>query len=136
MRVTKIVKEYITEEVKKRIPCEDLPEYAELNKRMQLAKETFIEVLDRSINDFIREINETYELPEGWQLKRVSRFNGTYGILQNYPDDEELYDLNRKHIEEMHKKREAAIKNILVTLELGGDKAELEKMLSEVGKDE
>jgi hypothetical protein len=51
-------------------------------------------------------------------------FNGTptYTIMENH----------RKQCQEKAKERAEAVKNILITLELGGTKAELEEMISKL----
>ena len=141
MRVTKLIREYVEKSV-----CEKMPMPSEPENIAKLSKEW--EDLKTCVREMaLKEITAFFELHKG-------------ECIPYYCDDEGLVDfdvvakyLNKKvdigcgsntltHIErknwekacrEMREKRRNTINDILVSLELGANRAELEEMLSKIG---
>ena len=97
------------------------------------------EAANKRLNDLGTEINEKVEayaaqliaeaqpsLPEGFKLK-LSNFNTVNWTSYGSP----MYDKSQAHIDEVKKKRAAAIESILVELELGATKADLERLIEQ-----
>lgn len=132
MKVTKIVREFVEEEINKKYPMPepDKVGMAQLDNDINNVKERIrkeagefvfnkmkeagIVIDERMVN--IRVIDWRYLDKNG-----VSYYNGTVNALR--AAYEEVSD-------EVKAKRETALKNILVNLELGGTKKELMEMLA------
>lgn len=132
MRVTKKVQEYIERQVREKI-------YAKYeDERLEAERQSKI------LTDFWDEMTETVERQAE---AMISDFLEKYGDIVEKTSDREIvsycsYVLQLKdkcYINSVHKWRERANKevreivdDIIVTLELGGTKADLDKMLSEI----
>jgi hypothetical protein len=132
MRVTKLVKEYVEEEVALAIPNPEKPENP--------LEEEFENLCDNIRKESIEKMCEFFEANAGkiklsfcddditTIKKRIGErsffFNGSvsYKVIEDY----------HKLCKEKAKERAEAVKNILITLELGGTKAELEEMISKL----
>ena len=129
MRVTKIVREYIEESVSKA-----------LTEKSTAEKE--YEAFYNDLHQFINQIDDEVE-------HMVAEAIENYRMTHNIPDDVKIrksdytlirYDdwgsAIRNEAEAMKKKRNEAkaraVKDIILTLELGGTKADLDAMLSKV----
>lgn len=134
MKVTKLIKEYVAEQV--------AAKYPETEAEKQYTKEI------EAIEDKVQEINskiKDYALSlceqankdlgiEDWD-KNDCISSARYGYSANYGYNNP-YDKNRRSLrEERTKKINNAIKDILVNLELGATKAELDMMLRNLGED-
>lgn len=129
MRVTKIVREYIEESVSKA-----------LSEKSTAEKE--YDAFHNDIRQFIEKLEADVE-----QMATEAIEN--YCITHNIPDDVKIKQTNytlvkcedwnsaiRNEASAMKKKREEAkeraVKDIVITLELGGTKADLDAMLNKV----
>lgn len=129
MRVTKIVREYIEESVSKA-----------LTEKSTAEKE--YEAFSNDLHQFIEQVEDEVE-------HMVAEAIENYRMVHNIPDDVKIkksdytlirYDdwgsVIRNEANAMKKKRDAAkeraVKDIILTLELGGTKADLDAMLSKV----
>lgn len=129
MRVTKIVREYIEESVSKA-----------LTEKSAAEKE--YEAFCNDLQQFINQINDEVE-------HMITEAIENYRMTHNIPDDVKIkqsdyalirYDdwcsAIRSEAVAMKRKRDAekerAVKDIILTLELGGTKADLDAMLSKV----
>ena len=125
MRVTKLIREYVEKTITAKMPY-------------GAPKEEY-EAASKKLNDLGTEINEKVEayaaqliaeaqpsLPEGFKLK-LSNFNTVNWTSYGSP----MYDKSQAHIDEVKKKRAAAIESILVELELGATKADLERLIEQ-----
>lgn len=129
MRVTKLIKEYVEKQVS------TLPQFAEESPEEKLYKEMChkVEEFGESLENEIKNLME----------KKIQQFK----TEQNIPDDMKItvYDYNiyrtcfyrsqlcknaEKAKEARFKARREAIENILLNLELGADRKELENMLT------
>ena len=129
MRVTKIVTEYIEESVSKA-----------LTEKSTAEKE--YEAFNNDIRQFIEQVEDEVK-------HMVAEAIENYRMTHNVPDDIAITQTNytlihcsdwcsaiRNEAEAMKKKRDEAkaraVKDIILTLELGGTKADLDAMLSKV----
>ena len=125
MRVTKIIREYVEKTIN--------------TKLTYGAPKAEYEAASKRLNDLGTEINEKVEayaaqliaeyqpsLPEGFKLK-LSDYNTVNWTSYGSP----MYDKSQAHINEVKKKRAAAIESILVELELGATKADLERLIEQ-----
>ena len=132
MRVTKKVQEYIERQVREKI-------YAKYEgERLEAERE------DKILSDFWEKMTETVERQAETM---VNDFLEEYGDIVEKTSNREIVNYcsyvlqlkNKCYINSVHKWRERANKevreivdDIIVTLELGGTKADLDKMLSEI----
>ena len=125
MRVTKIIREYVEKTIN--------------TKLVYGAPKEEYEAASKKLNDLGTEINEKVEayaaqliaeaqpsLPEGFKLK-LSNYNAVNWTSYDSP----MYNKSQAHISEVKKKRAAAIESILVELELGATKADLERLIEQ-----
>lgn len=125
MRVTKIIREYVEKTIN--------------SKLVYGAPKEEYEAANKKLNDLGTEINEKVEdyaaqliaeaqplLPEGFKLK-LSNYCAVNWTSYGSP----MYDKSQAHIDEVKKKRAAAIESILVELELGATKADLERLIEQ-----
>lgn len=132
MRVTKKVQEYIERQVREKI-------YAKYeDERLEAERE------DKILSEFWEKMTETVERQAE---AMVNEFLEEYGDIVEKTSDREIVSYypsvlrlkNKCYINSVHKWRERANKevreivdDIIVTLELGGTKADLDRMLSEI----
>lgn len=123
MRVTKIVREFVEEEVNKKYPMPELDKVAvaQLDKYISIVKERISKEAGEFIFNKMKEAGLQFE--EG--VTSVDNVNWRYLKTVNA--------VRAAHEEASNKvktKRERAIKDILISLELGGTKQELMEMLA------
>lgn len=129
MRVTKIVREYIEESVSKALTEKSTAEkeYEAFYKDIR----QFIEQLDDEVEHMVAEAIENYRMthniPDDVKIKKSD-----YTLIRY----EDWNSTLRTEAETMKRKRNEAkaraVKDIIITLELGGTKADLDAMLSKV----
>ena len=125
MRVSKIIREYGEKTVKERMPY---------GKPTETTNEACakMEVLRKRVNDQVVEYatklceEATKELPEGFVISLYSQNPIT---KSNYRSP--LQEAAIAHEKEIRDCRAEAIENILLELELGATKADLERLISE-----
>lgn len=132
MRVTKLIKEYVEKRVK-----ESYPKTAEefiweehtnnINKAITEANEKVFEYAKK----LAEELNAKYGFPTDSKLTPCNHYNS---VSSRYNGDSKVYQAYRKAKDERQKKIEEKIEEILLTLELGGSKADLDEMLANIGK--
>lgn len=128
MRVSKIVREYIEDQVAKKFPSGNTPEYdaarALLNDFENSLKEKVRAIIEEEVTAF-RAIHPIAE--EAKLCVRTGYRYVDWSLYHTALDTE-----NNKHKQAMRERREKALTNILVTLELGGTRADLERMIAEL----
>ena len=131
MRVTGIMKEYITEEVKKKIEPK-YEEKAKIKKTRDNIKDEFITKLNEELNnqmnkaiDNFLSTHEVYEDNRSYTWGSVIALN--YSLISNKKDDD--IENWRK---DMEKEITEKVKEIIVTLELGGTKKDLDELLNNI----
>lgn len=124
MRVTKIIREYVEKTIKAKIP------YGEPTATYNQHK--------TCLNDLTKQLNEKMEtyaqemlagvgnLPEGFHINRTSCTMFSYSAYGS-----PMQRAAEQHEIEIRKKRNEAIETILLELELGATKADLERLIAE-----
>lgn len=130
MRVTRIVREYIEEQVRLKVK----PKYEEELEReryhkqvldeacqncFEAAKKAFGEAIDKAVKeyDFLADERDGDEVRLSWYVQR--------GLALKCPNSESAYFRMEREIKEK-------VYNIIINLELGGTKADLDRMLAEL----
>lgn len=132
MKVSKIVREFVEEEVNKKYPMPEL----DVDAAKQLDKD--IEDIKEHIRKEAGELIFKKLKEAGLQIDdeivgiRVCdwRYFDSTGVSYYNCIINNLRETNREICDEVKAKRETAMKNILVNLELGGTKKELMEMLA------
>lgn len=126
MRVTKIIREYVEKRVK-----EVYGEETQEEKKYNQAKKDFDEALNKA-NEEIRKIIEekAKAIPNPYGFNIDITTSTTYSSWRWGGEQPQIYKDSEKAKQERLKKQSDALENIFVTLELGGNKAELEQMLN------
>jgi hypothetical protein len=132
MRVTKLIREYVAKKVNESYPksAEELA-WEERSGALSQAMTEASEIVEAFAEKVIAELNEKYGFAEGYD--RLDKTQ--YAIVRCYGQfDDPIY----KASYEARKNREKAIaekiEEILIALELGGSKADLDEMLANIGK--
>jgi hypothetical protein len=132
MRVTKLIREYVEKSVKANYPksAEELV-WEERSRMLNNAMTEANEIIEEFAEKVIAELNEKYGFAEGYDRLEKTQ----YAIVRSCGQfDDPIYRISY----EARKNREKAIgekiEEILLTLELGGTKADLDEMLKNVGK--
>jgi hypothetical protein len=132
MRVTKLIREYVEKKVNESYP-KSFAEFAyeehykNINKAIEEANDKVYEYAKK----LAEELNANYGFPAESDLSACYHCN-TVRNKCNY--DSEIYLAYRKAKDERQKKIAEKIEEILLTLELGGSKADLDEMLANIGK--
>lgn len=129
MRVTRAIKDYIEEKVSAIFPKEEeLPEviaYQEVIEKREALWERVKNDVQTLLAREVAKVNK--ELPEDFQI-----FETEIGRRLKREWDSLLAKNARFAKDELRKKKEKAVANIVVSLELGGTKDTLDKMLAEL----
>lgn len=127
MKVSKTVKEYIAKKVReayaphlREVDLDYKVKQAELEAQLKSATEQF----KKDILDIVKDNSEQ------WNFEPNIRYVDYYGIYVHDHIAEQEYRNQKANIES---ERDAKIEEIIVTLELGGTKADLENMLANLG---
>ena len=133
MRVTKKIENYIREQVKAKVMPKYEAEKAEAARIISI-KNDIESRADKAAREAakavyaeVKEYSELLELDES-SIER-SYFNCYHPIsIKNYSYSNSIYKWESRYAEEVNK----IVDDIIVTLELGGNKADLDRMLSEL----
>ena len=133
MRISATVKDYIRKEIAKAMHYKECPDISNIKKEWEaLQTELKENVKNAYINFFTAhpEVETTYKYAKD---ATMVEFLNKMSILSSMG---ELISTARTEItnfnNEIDKKRQAKFEEIIVTLELGGTKADLDKMLKEL----
>ena len=134
MRVTKLIREYVEKKVREAYPKSE----AEIRweKKSDKANEALTkanELVEAYAKKIGEEINLEFGLNEDYRLKA---FDGRNWFGTSWYGDCEDYQASRKAKDEREKKIAETVEEILISLELGGTRADLDEMLAKVGKGE
>lgn len=141
MRVSNIVKDYIRSEIEKKYPMENLPEYDEAISRISKFEDEINSKLEKLLETSkTKFLASNPDIPECAinVLKPSLRSHYAHRFIRPRRDDYlynsswELENNNNKHLNDIAKTREEIFNKIVVTLELGGTKADLERMLADL----
>lgn len=125
MRITKRIEAYVKEQVKKGLP------YGAPTADFKAAKEQQEKIvleIKQKVYPYIDQLcaEANAKLPEGF---KVARSNWSCIDYTSYSTP--LANAADKHEREIDQKRKAAVESILLSLELGATKADLERLISE-----
>lgn len=129
MRVSRVVREYIEEKVRKAFAEKSTAEieYAELKQKISDFRSTLDDAVDDFIKMAIMEFRTEFNIPDDIEIKPSDydrlRINEWHSAIRN-----EANAMERKRNTAI----DNAIKDIVVTLELGGTKDDLEQMLANI----
>lgn len=125
MRVTKIIREYVEKTVEEKIPFgKPDTDHKEATAQMHEQRKLLNEQVTAYANSLIEAANAT--LPKGFVLSVAC---GDKITCTDYKAP--LREESEKHRREVREKRRKAIDTILVELELGATKADLERLIAE-----
>jgi hypothetical protein len=131
MRVTRLIREYVEKKVREAYPktIEELA-WEEHDKSLDEAVAEANEKIFEFAEKLAEELNIKYGFPADNNLRAVHHGS----IARRYNNNSEIYQAYFKAKDERYKKINEQIEEILLTLELGGSKADLDKMLANIGK--
>ena len=139
MRVTKVIREYIEEKVAEKLPYPETPKEVEIDEFYKFEEKLIEEVVGK-YTTYITDNFDKVRVNARWghsdemnnilAVKECVKDRITKPHLPIFSVAREEYDQECKRIRE---ERAKVIKEITVSLELGGTKAELEEMLAKVG---
>ena len=124
MRVSKVVREYIEKQVNAKYPkTENEQNFDKLTDIVSKANEQYHKLMEQAKEKISKDFNLPTKCVDKKTNYSYSPF-GTWGTKER-----ELADIDRQNrrVAINHK-----VEDIIVNLELGGTKADLEKMLSEI----
>jgi len=132
MRVTKTIREYIEDSVKKAVtkntPMPNATAYEEMHNKVSQFVSDLDEQIDVYVEAQIQQFRIDNNIPDDVELKHSSytavRWSTFGSVMHNAAKAEER--ARDKHIAE-------TVKDIILDLELGGTRADLEKKLSALG---
>ena len=127
MRVSKTVREYIEKQVASKFPKTDIELFQEQQEQIaNKMNQEYCEKVEKAKADIIKSLAQDYEINEDEIAIRhnygnvFSTFNTPTAMKANTAKLDRQKAINEK------------IDDIIITLELGGTKADLEKMLAEI----
>ena len=124
MRVTKIIREYVEKTVTDKMPYGAPPEeFQAANKELNDLCDRLEEQVEAYADELLNGIDN---LPEGFTIKRTN-----YRIFSASSWNSPMHYASNTHQKEIRDKRAAAIERILLELELGATKADLERLIEE-----
>ena len=132
MRVTKLIREYVEKTVSEKFNKQISPEEEALQNLEKRMSEFYSEVnkqVENVIDNAIAILMEDTSIPEDVKKTIYNRQPSTIG----YRTYNTIIDCKaRARRNARNKARDEAIENILLTLELGGTKADLDRMIAEL----
>ena len=124
MRVTKIIREYVEKTIKEKMP------YGEPTityKQHCQSLNDLTSQLNEKINAYAEELLASVgNLTEGFTIKKSH-----WSIFESSSWNSPMHTAASVHERQVRENREKAIENILVELELGATKADLERLIAE-----
>lgn len=124
MRVTKIIREYVEKTVTNALPFgAPRDEYIAADRELNDLRNRLEEQVDAYAKELVASIDN---LPEGFAIKRTSNC-----IFSASSWNSPMHCASNAHQKEISDKRATAIERILVELELGATKADLERLIEE-----
>lgn len=132
MRVTKLIREYVVKKVREAYPKSEAELiWEEKSRRANEALTRANDIVEAYAKKIGEEINFEFGLTEGYRLKA---FDGRNWFGTSWYGDCEEYQASRKAESARDKKIAETVEEILISLELGGTKADLDEMLAKIGK--
>ena len=129
MRVTSTIKNYIREQVSAKFPTPK--EVTDYNKYKE-EEANFVKKYNDRLSKYIKSLEK--EIEEANTMKYLVSAGGS--VSYGYRTSQKENDLRTARNNAIVKRDMAidkAVNNIIVTLELGGNRADLDRMISEIG---
>lgn len=124
MRVTKLIREYVEKTITAKMPYgEPVQVYKRESKALDDLRDQLEEQVDAYANELLASVSG---LPEGFTIERNSSC-----VFNTSTWNSSLRTASNAEVERTNKKRQAAIENILLELELGATKTDLERLIAE-----
>ena len=124
MRVTKIIREYVEKTIKEKMPY---GEPTATYKQHCQSLNDLTSQLNENINAYAEELLASVgNLPEGFTIKKSH-----WSIFESSSWNSPMHTAAAAHERQVRENREKAIETILVELELGATKADLERLIAE-----
>ena len=128
MRVSKTVREYIEKQVAKRFAkSENELQYEQDSHLVAVANDEYHQLMKKASEEITKQLIAKHNIAEEMVEERSSYSYSPFGTWN--AKIRELADKDRRVRQEEQSKK---VNDIIVTLELGGTKADLEKMLEEI----
>ena len=128
MRVSKTVREYIEKQVaNKFVKTENELQYEQMNKIVSIANDEYHQLMKQASEEIKKQLIAKHNIVEEMIEEKNHYSYAPFGTW--HTKIRELADKDRRVRQEEQNKK---VNDIIVTLELGGTKADLEKMLSEI----
>lgn len=126
MRVTKLIREYVEKTITtKMVYGEPTEKFRAARNLLDETEKSVEEKVEAYAKALVAEANSN--LPEGFKIY----LSDTYSYVRSSHYDAPLAKAAAAHEREVHAKRKAAIESILLELELGATKADLERLITE-----
>ena len=127
MRVSKTVREYIEEQVASKFPKTENELQYEQNEQIACAmNKEYYEEVEKAKASIIANLREKYGMTDDTIITRMN-YGNVFSAYNTKAKDKA--DLDRQARQKAINEK---IRDILITLELGGTKADLERMLAEI----
>lgn len=124
MRVSRIISEYVRKTIEAKIPY---GEPTQTFKQHQQALINLRDQLEEKVNAYAKELLAGVDnLQEGFEIKLSS-----YCVFDCTSYGSPMREAAAKHESEIRERRAEAIEKVLVELELGATKADLERLIAE-----
>ena len=124
MRVTKLISEYVRKTIEAKLP------YGEPTQTFKQHQQALINLhnqLEEKVNAYAKELLAGVDnLPEGFEIKLSN-----YHMFDCTSYGSPMREAAAKHENEIREQRAKAIESVLVELELGATKADLERLIAE-----
>ena len=129
MRVTKLIREYVETEVAKvyETKTPDEVAYDMFRKKIADFREKVNDEMYHAIEEAIALFREEHNIP-----KDVEIFRTDYNLINDKDWNSAIRDKSEKAKKQRLEQRDNKIKDILLNLELGATKADLDRMIAEL----
>ena len=133
MRVTKLIREYVEEQVgaipKFKNPTTAEQEYKALTSKISNFQNSIDKEIDESVREAIENFRKVHNLGEDVNIEVSCHTKVTWSTYNS-----DIANKSRKAERKRKEERDNAIRDILLTLELGGTRAELDEMLKKLAE--
>ena len=124
MRVTKIIREYVEKTITAKMPYgEPTIAYKQHCQSLNDLTSQLNEKIDAYAEELLASVGN---LPEGFTIKKSH-----WSVFESSSWNSPMHTAASVHERQVRENREKAIENILVELELGATKADLERLIAE-----
>ena len=124
MRVTKLIREYVEKTITAKMPYgEPTTTYKKHQQSLSDLTTQLNEKMDAYAEELLASVGN---LPEGFTIRKTHR-----SVFESSSWNSPMHIAASDHERKVRKNRSEAIENILVELELGATKADLERLIAE-----